>query len=262
MSVSYVHTTYVHKYFRTSANRTPKCIVETSSISCFVPLSLCIPSILPYFLIFRFFLYNEFSIMSFFIMSFAVFFLSYFVASLCFFNSFRRSFVLSFDLRRLFGAHLWRAFSLYVFHCLLIPLHVRSFDFILLVYVEAGRIGSASKRDTVSQYLDHGSRDLSLLQAEDSIDGPLQRLASFPQRQIDRDIAASGGPAAALSLGSSRFRLRGATKFVFVLVRSALRYDYGQLRFVSRVSRRDLSFSCNRYSRSLVSFVAVCLAEI
>lgn len=159
-------------------------------------------------------------------------------------------------------AHTYGVPFLYTFHCLLIPLHVQSFDFILLVYVEAGRIGSASKRDTVSQYLDHGSRDLSLLQAEDSIDGPLQRLASFPQRQIDRDIAASGGPAAALSLGSSRFRLRGATKFVFVLVRSALRYDYGQLRFVSRVSRRDLSFSCNRYSRSLLSFVAVCLAEI
>lgn len=114
MSVSYVHTTYVHKYFRTSANRTPKCIVETSSISCFVPLSLCIPSILSYFLIFRFFLYNESSIMSFFIMSSVVFFLIYFVASLCFFNSFHQSFVPSFDLRRLFGAHLWRAFSLYV----------------------------------------------------------------------------------------------------------------------------------------------------
>lgn len=114
MSVSYVHTTYVHKYFRTSANRTPKCIVETSSICCFVPLSLCIPSILSYFLIFRFFLYDEFSIISFFIMSFVVFFLFYFLASLCLFNYFHQSFVLSFDLRRLFGAHLWRAFSLYV----------------------------------------------------------------------------------------------------------------------------------------------------
>lgn len=200
--------------------------------------------------------------MSFFIMSFVVFSFFFILLLLC--VSLILSANLSFSPSICDDSlmHTYGVPFLCTFHCLLIPLRVQSFDFILLVYVEAGRIGSASKRDTVSQYLDHGSRDLSLLQAEDSIDGPLQRLASFPQRQIDRDIAASGGPAAALSLGSSRFRLRGATKFVFVLVRSALRYDYGQLRFVSRVSRRDLSFSCNRYSRSLVSFVAVCLAEI
>ena len=98
------------------------------------------------------------------------------------------------------------------------------------------RLARASKRDTVSQYLDRGSRDLSLLHAGDSIDGPLTpascSLSPPSDRSRYRREWRTGAAVAALSLGSSRFRLREATKFVFVLVRSTPRSDYSQLRFV------------------------------
>ena len=165
-----------------------------------------------FYCLFPFFLCTEFSFLR----------LSW-ITSVSFFSllfSFLSSILLFANLRRTFPQCL---FSLYALLSSYFVLSVSSF---WSTWRLAG-LALASKRDTVSQYLDRGSRDLSLLHAGDSIDGPLTptscSLSPPSDRSRYRHEWRTGTAAAALSLGSSRFRLREATKFVFVLSFDRLR---------------------------------------
>ena len=142
--------------------------------------------------------------------------------------------------------------SLFFVHVRLVVFLFRSFGFVLLVYVEGWLDWLGLRKEIRCPNIwtvDRGTCPFSMLEIR-STGHSLQRLAPFPRRQIDRDIAASGelGPPSPLSHsvahGFASARLRNSSSSSFDRLPDPITANCDLFSRASRTSPRLLSANC------------------